>query len=487
MKKQMLLLAMMLLPVLAWADDSGSCGDNVTWTYVETTRTLIISGTGDMYDFSSSSEPWKKYWEDVRSIIIEDGVTSLTRFWCWNVTTVTIPKSVQKISGSAFAACEKLQSVNISDLEAWCNIDFGSGGDNPSGNAHASLILNGTMTRNLVIPNGVKKIKKYAFQGFNNINTVTFPNTVTSIGSYAFYSCDDLTTIKFGENIETIEQAAFCRCDKLDNVEIPNSVTTIGVGAFSASGIEALSIGRNVKSIGLRAFNNTKLLTVVSLIEDPFKISGKAATNSQFSNTTFGQGTLYVPKGTIDKYKAAEGWKDFLHIEEGTGGGGGGTTPKKCAKPTISYKKGKLTYHCETEGAEFQSTITDTDIKSYGGNEVQLTVTYIISVYATKSGYENSDIATATLCWIDVEPKTEGIVNGVACIPSKPVLIQSNGCTLSISGIDEGTPIRIYDISGKMVGSAKAASESTFISTSLNPGDVGLVKIGEKTIKIIMK
>lgn len=61
-------------------------------------------------------------------------------------------------------------------------------------------------------------------------------------------------------------------------------------------------------------------------------------------------------------------------------------------------------------------SITDADIKAGSGNEVQLGVTYNISVYATKSGYDNSETATATLCWIDASPKTEGITNGIANI-----------------------------------------------------------------------
>jgi len=127
------------------------------------------------------------------------------------------------------------------------------------------------------------------------------------------------------------------------------------------------------------------------------------------------------------------------------------------------------------------------DVKTHYGNIVSLTATYNLSVYATKAGYENSDMVSATLCWIEADPKTEGITNSVANVRAKAVLIQTIDNTVSISGADEGTLISIYDISGKIVGSAKAISENTTIPTSLNPGDIGLVKIGEKSIKIIMK
>ena len=168
-------------------------------------------------------------------------------------------------------------------------------------------------------------------------------------------------------------------------------------------------------------------------------------------------------------YKSTEGWKDFLFIEEGTGGSGGGTTPEKCAKPTISYNNGKLTYNCETEGATCQSTITDADIKSYSDNEVQLTVTYNISVYATKAGYDNSETATATLCWMDKEPTTEDITDGVSQIPSNAVLIQSEGGILKVEGVDDGTQVAVYTPDGKQAGSAICRNGPPLLVPTSNP------------------
>lgn len=146
-----------------------------------------------------------------------------------------------------------------------------------------------------------------------------------------------------------------------------------------------------------------------------------------------------------------------------------------------------MIFNSETDGASYQYTISDDDIKSGNSTEVQLVVTYRISVYATKAGYENSDVATATLCWIDVEPKTEGITNGVANVKARAVLIQSNGNMLTVSGADEGTTLNVYDIAGRLVGSAKASSEATNISTSLRCGDVGIVKIGNKAVKVLIQ
>jgi hypothetical protein len=72
-------------------------------------------------------------------------------------------------------------------------------------------------------------------------------------------------------------------------------------------------------------------------------------------------------------------------------------------------------------------------------------------------------------------------------VSANAVLIRSNNGILSITGAQEGTPINVYDISGKTTGSAKASDETTNVATSLQRGDIGIVKIGGKSIKLMMK
>lgn len=159
----------------------------------------------------------------------------------------------------------------------------------------------------------------------------------------------------------------------------------------------------------------------------------------------------------------------------------------KCATPIIRYTNGKLTFESETEDAACVYTITDNDIKSETGNSVQLEVTYLINVYAMKSGYDNSDVATATLCWIDVEPKTEGITNIAANVRALPVIIQNNGSTLTVSGADDETPICVYSITGTKEGSAISQNGAVTIHTTLQSGSTAIVKVGNKNIKVVMK
>ena len=312
---------------------------------------------------------------EITNLIIPNSVTSIGHnafYGCSGLTSVTIPNSVTSIEHNAFDGCSGLKKVIVKDIAAWCGIKFNDLSSNPLSNAGHLYSDEDTEITNLIIPNSVTSIGNGTFGGCSGLTSVTIPNSVTSIGVNAFSGCSSLTS-----------------------VTIPNNVKSIGSSAFnSCSGLTSVTIGSGVTSIGHNAFDGADIPTVISLIENPFTIPGKTSDSRTFTQNTFNNATLYVPKGTIEKYKATEGWKDFFFIEEGEGPGGDTPEPQKCATPTISYENGKLTFSCATEGATCQYSITDTDIKAGSGNEVQLTTTYKVTVYATKAGYDNSDVAT---------------------------------------------------------------------------------------------
>ena len=118
---------------------------------------------------------------------------------------------------------------------------------------------------------------------------------------------------------------------------------------------------------------------------------------------------------------------------------------------------------------------------------MQLGVTYNISVYATKSGYDNSDVATATLCWVDASPKTEGITNGVAQIAARPVLVKTDNGFITVEGADDRTNVTVYTTDGKQVGSAISQNNIATIATSIQPGSIAIVKVGDKAVKVVIK
>ena len=84
-------------------------------------------------------------------------------------------------------------------------------------------------------------------------------------------------------------------------------------------------------------------------------------------------------------------------------------------------------------------------------------------------------------------PSGENVVVGKSEVRAVPVLIESDGGVLTVKGVAEGTPISVYDTAGRKVGSATATAQTTRISTTLRIGDIGIVRIGDKAVKVAIK
>ena len=230
--------------------------------------------------------------ELVTDLVIPDGVTKIKKYafsGYSKLTSVTIPNSVTSIEENVFEECPKLTTVHICDLAAWCNINFSSSDANPLYYVK-NLYLNGDLVTELVIPNGVTKIKDYAFSGCSGLTSIEIPNSVTSIGSSAFYGCSGITSIEIPNSVTSIGDSAFDDCSGLTSITIGNAVTSIGVSAFSGcTGLASVEIPNSVTSIGDSAFSGCSGLTSITI--------GNAVTSigaSAFSGCT-GLASVEIP------------------------------------------------------------------------------------------------------------------------------------------------------------------------------------------------
>lgn len=200
-------------------------------------------------------------------IVIPDSITSIGGYTFYNrgkISSVSIPDSVTYIGGGAFLYCFGLYGgVRITDLTAWCNIEFAGASSNPLYYAHF-LYLNNELVTELVIPDDITTIGNYAFYECSSIISITIPDGVTSIGNYAFYNCRGFAHLTIPDSVTSIGENAFHGCSGLGGLSLGNGLTSIGENAFYfCQNLSTVTIPDSVTSIGNYAFFNCAGLTTV--------------------------------------------------------------------------------------------------------------------------------------------------------------------------------------------------------------------------------
>ncbi len=295
--------------------DSGTCGDNLTWV-LDDEGTLTISGSGEMKYCS-----WSDYSDNIVSVIIEDGATSIcyNAFnGCTSLTSIEIPDSVTSIESYIFHDCTSLVSIEIPDnvteigsyafkdctslTDIEISLDKISLGTHVFGGCIGLADENGFIIfDNIVydycgedteiqIPDGVTGIAAGSFSGYSDLTKVEIPDSVTSIADDAFCYCSGLadengfvciwnanagnilfdyfghdSEVEIYDGVTSIGSFAFSYNHSFTSIKIPDSVTSIGAGAFSYSDLKSVSIPDSVTSIGAGAFFECYSLTDVEI------------------------------------------------------------------------------------------------------------------------------------------------------------------------------------------------------------------------------
>ncbi len=236
-----IIMIMTMIPlssISAFAEEtviSGTCGENLTWTFDESTDTLTISGTGDMTDYTIHvSAPWEKYSSSFSSILIDDGVTSIgdyAFFYCDGFKSIAIPNSVTCIGDNAFEYCNNLTSITIpSSVTSIGDDAFYNCGSLVNINVDSNNMFYSSDNEGVLFNKDKTILIKYP-QG-NTRKSYIIPNSVTNIGDDSFFCSNNLTSVTILDSVTTIGMNAFCDCESLKNVTIGNNLTSFGKYAF---------------------------------------------------------------------------------------------------------------------------------------------------------------------------------------------------------------------------------------------------------------
>ena len=293
------------------------------------------------------------------------------------------------------------------------------------------------------ISNSVTSISEYAFGGCSHLTSVTIPSSVKSIGNHAFNGCRGLTSVTIPNSVTSISEYAFQNCSGLTSVTIPNSVTSIGKSAFKGcSGLTSVTIPNSVTSISEQTFEGCSHLTSVTIPNSVTSIG-----ESAFSGCN-GLTSVTIPKSVRVIYK--NGFKGctslknvYCYIE---------SVPNTSASAFLLASLSTATLHVPTRA---------------------------LMDYKNIAPWSNFGIIVAL-----TEKET-----AISEVKSAPVLIQGNNGVLTITkeGNAEVTHIKVYNMAGKMVCSSSIDNGTETIDTQMNSGDIAIVKIGEKIVKVVIR
>ena len=266
----------------AWAQtwDSGDC------TVTLNNGTLTVSGKGAMADYTQSDKrPWDGNRNDITSVVVESGVTSVGKntFESFsNLTSVTLPEDFTAIGPYAFCNCSSLQSITIPSTVT----SIGEG-----------AFEGCSAMTSVTLPEGLTAINGMTFSDCSSLTSITIPSTVTSIGTSAFKSCSSLTSITIPSMVTSIGDYAFMKSSAISDVNLYANPDNLTWGNTKMSFKENKATQCHVLAEHLSTYQNNFSSVNVTFVGDlePLPTPIKVTTNAAEEGATFTEATFAMP------------------------------------------------------------------------------------------------------------------------------------------------------------------------------------------------
>lgn len=379
---------------------------------------------------------------------------------CAELISISIPSSITSIGEYAFSRSSNLTSVYIADLSVWCKIKYGNSESSPFHFAQ-HLYINGEEVKDLVTPAGITSIADYAFYGCSCLQSVEISDGVTSIGKESFKWCSGLTSVKMANSVTSLDVGAFmncqnltslelsnslsyissydfCGCNSLTSVTIPNSVTLISLYAFSLCGFTSIIIPDSVTSIGRNAFSYCGSLTSIDIPNSVTEIRDEAFSGcNKLTTVSLGSSVSTIQQSAFSY----------------------------CPEITDVY--------C------YATTTPATSGNAFEGSYIEA-----ISLHVPEEAIDNYKAVTPWKNFKEIVAISSSNINQTLSNKTK---IYSIGNKITVEGVNNGETVEVFSASGTIIGSETCKNGVTQINTNLKPGDICIVKIKNKSIKVIVK
>lgn len=296
----MLLVGIMLVSMLC---QTGIAVSADTVSYDLTDGVLTISGSGSMDSLCySGTSPWYSQRLKIKSIVIEEGITSIGYYAfmsCANATSVSIPSTVTSIKEGAFDYCGDITELKLpAGLKSIGDFAFGSCSDVTELTLPDGLesIGKGAFSfmgiTKLVIPESVTFIDDYALRYCTELESVTLPSHMTEFPDQLLAYCDSLTTVELPKGLTSLGYQCFYRSKGLTHITIPAGITAVDEYTFyGCSNLEEITFEGTITSVGKGAFESTDALTSFPFTDAITEIGYRAFAESGLS------GELVLPAG----------------------------------------------------------------------------------------------------------------------------------------------------------------------------------------------
>ena len=253
------------------------------------------------------------------TIVLSENITSIGQYAfqnCTSLAALPLTANITQINNYAFKGCTKLTSIEVPDqITSLGTYVF----QNCTGITHAK------------IGSGITTLSNYTFYGCSNLEKVELSEKITSIGSYAFYNCQGLKILPITNAITTIGANAFYGCKGLTSAVLSDNITSLGGSAFyNCSSLEEVTLGSGITKLESSLFrNNSQLKKVVangiitslatytfngcSALECIYIKSESVPTASSNTFTNVPETCIiFVPETSVNAYKEANYWKNFI-------------------------------------------------------------------------------------------------------------------------------------------------------------------------------